>query len=91
MVFISPRRLARVSLPRPETEMNCERNPRGMARLMREDNPPAVQPRAWIQTTDSGHELEVSLHLARMKCRDRAMRPNDLWHWLHARRVLHSD
>ena len=35
---------------------------------MREDNLLAVQPRAWVQTTDSGHELEVYLNLAaRMK------------------------
>jgi transposase InsO family protein len=35
---------------------------------MREDNLLAVQPRAWVQTTDSHHECEVYLNLAaRMK------------------------
>jgi transposase InsO family protein len=39
-----------------------------VARLMSEDNLLAVQPRAWVATTDSGHELEVYMNLAaRMK------------------------
>jgi transposase InsO family protein len=43
-------------------------NHKRVARLMREDNLLAVQPRAWVQTTDSRHELEVYLNLAaRMK------------------------
>jgi putative transposase len=39
-------------------------NHKRVARLMREDNLLAVQPRAWVQTTDSGHELQVYLNLA---------------------------
>ena len=43
-------------------------NHKRVARLMREDNLLAMQPRAWVQTTDSGHELEVYMNLAaRMK------------------------
>jgi putative transposase len=43
-------------------------NHKRVARLMREDNLIAIQPRAWVQTTDSGHQLEVYLNLAaRMK------------------------
>jgi len=43
-------------------------NHKRVARLMREDNLLAVQPRAWVQTTDSNHELKVYLNLAvRMK------------------------
>jgi transposase InsO family protein len=43
-------------------------NHKRVARLMRKDNLLAVQPRAWVQTTDSDHELEVYLNLAsRMK------------------------
>jgi putative transposase len=43
-------------------------NHKRVARLMREDNLLAVQPRAWVATTNSGHELEVYLNLAvRMK------------------------
>jgi putative transposase len=43
-------------------------NHKRVARLMREDNLLAIQPRAWVQTTDSGHQLEVYLNLAaRMK------------------------
>ncbi len=41
---------------------------RPLARLMREDNLLAVQPKAFVVTTDSDHELEVYLNLAsRMK------------------------
>ena len=55
--------------------VTVELHRRGMAvnhkrvlRLMREDNLLAVQPRAWVATTNSGHELEVYLNLAiRMK------------------------
>jgi putative transposase len=39
-------------------------NHKRVARLMREDNLLAAQPRAWVQTTDSGHELTVYLNLA---------------------------
>jgi transposase InsO family protein len=39
-------------------------NHKRVARLMREDNLLAVQPRAWVQTTDSHHECEVYLNLA---------------------------
>jgi putative transposase len=43
-------------------------NHKRMARRMQEDNPRAVQPRAFVVTTDSDHELEVYLNLAkRMK------------------------
>jgi putative transposase len=43
-------------------------NHKRVARLMREDNLLAVQPRAFVHTTDSEHELEVYLNLAsRMK------------------------
>jgi transposase InsO family protein len=43
-------------------------NHKRVARLMGEDNLLAVQPRAWVATTDSGHELEVYMNLAmRMK------------------------
>ena len=39
-------------------------NHKRVARLMREDNLLAVQPRAFVVTTDSEHELEVYLNLA---------------------------
>ena len=43
-------------------------NHKRVARLMREDNLLAVQPRAFVVTTDSKHELEVYVNLAsRMK------------------------
>jgi putative transposase len=43
-------------------------NHKRVARLMREDNLLAVQPQAFVVTTDSDHELEVYLNLAsRMK------------------------
>ena len=43
-------------------------NHKRVARLMREDNLLAFQPRAWVRTTDSDHELKVYLNLAvRMK------------------------
>ena len=43
-------------------------NHKRVARLMREDNLLAVQPTAFVVTTDSDHELEVYLNLAsRMK------------------------
>ena len=43
-------------------------NHKRVARIMREDNLLAVQPRAFVVTTDSRHELEVYLNLAgRMK------------------------
>jgi transposase InsO family protein len=40
-------------------------NHKRVARLMREDNLLAVQPRAFVVTTDSEHEFEVYLNLAR--------------------------
>ena len=39
-------------------------NHKRVVRLMREDNLLAVQPRAFVVTTDSDHELEVYLNLA---------------------------
>ena len=39
-------------------------NRKRVARMMREDNLLAVQPRAFVVTTDSDHELEVYLNLA---------------------------
>jgi len=43
-------------------------NHKRVSRIMREDNLLAVQPRAFVVTTDSNHELEVYLNLAsRMK------------------------
>jgi transposase InsO family protein len=40
-------------------------NHKRVGRMMREDNLLAVQPRAFVVTTDSHHELEVYLNLAR--------------------------
>ena len=40
-------------------------NQKRVARIMREDNLLAVQPRHFVVTTDSNHELEVYLNLAR--------------------------
>ena len=40
-------------------------NHKRVARLMREDNLLAVQPRAFVVTTDAHHDLEVYLNLAR--------------------------
>jgi len=40
-------------------------NHKRVARLMREDNLLAIQPRAFVVTTDSRHEFEVYLNLAR--------------------------
>ena len=43
-------------------------NHKRVARLMREDNLLAVQPRAFVVTTNSKHQLEIHLNLAsRMK------------------------
>jgi putative transposase len=43
-------------------------NHKRVARIMREDNLLAVQPRQFVVTTDSNHDLEVYLNLAsRMK------------------------
>ena len=43
-------------------------NHKRVARLMREDNLLAMQPRAWVTTTDSRHKLAVYMNLAmRMK------------------------
>src|SRR5215472_5947894 len=51
-------------------------NHKRVARMMREDNLLAVQPRAFLVTTDSQHRLEVYLNLAaRMKLTG----PNQLW------------
>src|SRR5262249_18328273 len=40
-------------------------NRKRVARIMREDNLLAAQPKAFVVTTDSDHELEVYLNLAR--------------------------
>ena len=40
-------------------------NHKRVARLMREDNLLAVQPKAFMVTTDSDHELEVYLSIWR--------------------------
>jgi transposase InsO family protein len=40
-------------------------NHKRVARIMREDNLLSVQPRQFVVTTDSDHELEVYLNLAR--------------------------
>ena len=42
----------------------CWVNHKRVVRLMREDNLLAVQPRAFVVTTDSDHALEVALNLA---------------------------
>ena len=39
-------------------------NRKRVARLMSEDNLLAIQPRAWVATTNLGHELEVYMNLA---------------------------
>ena len=51
-------------------------NHKRVARMMREDNLLAVQPRAFVVTTDSDHELEVYLNLAK---RMKLMGINQLW------------
>jgi putative transposase len=51
-------------------------NRKRVARIMREDNLLAVQPRAFVVTTDSDHELEVYLNLAR---RLKLTGVNQLW------------
>ena len=51
-------------------------NHKRVARMMREDNLLAVQPRAFVVTTDSNHELEVYLNLAK---RMKLTGMNQLW------------
>lgn len=51
-------------------------NHKRVQRLMREDNLLAAQPRAFVVTTDSGHDLEVYLNLAR---RMKLTGINQLW------------
>jgi putative transposase len=51
-------------------------NHKRVARLMREDNLLAVQPRAFMVTTDSDHDLEIYLNLA---SRMRLTGTNQLW------------
>lgn len=51
-------------------------NHKRVARLMREDNLLALQPRQFVGTTDSNHELEVYLNLA---CRMTLTGMNQLW------------
>jgi transposase InsO family protein len=51
-------------------------NHKRVARLMREDNLLAVQPKSFVATTDSGHQLEVYLNLAR---RMKLTGINQLW------------
>ncbi len=51
-------------------------NHKRVARIMREDSPLAIQPRAFIVTADSDHKLEIFLNLAsRMKLTE----INQLW------------
>ncbi len=65
------RRVAR-ELGRAGLRVNHKR----VARLMREDNLLAIQPRAFLRTTDSDHQLEVYLNLAR---RMKLTAINQLW------------
>lgn len=51
-------------------------NHKRVARLMREDNLLAVQPKSFVTTTNSGHDLEVYLNLAR---RIKLTAINQLW------------
>jgi putative transposase len=51
-------------------------NHKRVAKLMREDNLLAVQPKAFRRTTDSAHALEVYLNLAK---RMKLTGPNQLW------------
>jgi putative transposase len=51
-------------------------NRKRVARIMREDNLLAVQPRQFVVTTDSEHELQVHLNLAR---RMKVTGINQLW------------
>src|ERR1700735_3120837 len=51
-------------------------NHKRVARLMREDNLLAVQPKSFVATTDSDHQLEVYLNLAR---RMKLTGINQLW------------
>jgi transposase InsO family protein len=51
-------------------------NHKRVARLMAEDNLLAMQPRAWVATTNSGHQLEVYMNLAR---RMKVTGINQLW------------
>jgi putative transposase len=51
-------------------------NHKRVARLMKEDNLLAVQPKSFVVTTNSEHELEVSLNLAR---RMKLTGVNQLW------------
>ena len=51
-------------------------NHKRVARIMREDNLLAVQPRSFVVTTDSAHDLEVFLNLA---CRMTLTGINQLW------------
>jgi len=59
-------------------------NHKRVARLMREDNLLAVQPKAFVVTTDSDHDLEVYLNLAsRMKLTNRREPALGSRHHLH--------
>jgi transposase InsO family protein len=51
-------------------------NHKRVARLMSQDNLLAVQPRAWVATTNSEHQLEVYMNLAR---RMKVTGINQLW------------
>jgi putative transposase len=51
-------------------------NHKRLARLMREDNLLAMQPRAFVVTTDTQHDLEVYLNLASRMTRTGV---NQLW------------
>ena len=52
-------------LPRNYVAAGLQVNRKRVQRLMQEDNLLSVQPRAFVVTTDSKHELEVYLNLAR--------------------------
>jgi putative transposase len=64
----------RYGYPRITTELHrrgMKIDHRRVARIMREDNLPAVRPRAFVVTADSDHRFEVYLNLAgRMKLTD---------------------
>ena len=53
-----------------------QRRQKDVARMMREDNLLAVQPRTFRSTTDSTHDLEVYVNLA---CRMTLTGINQLW------------
>ena len=67
----------RVSKDRRRTRrQGMQVNRKRVSRIMREDNLLAVQPRSFVVTTDSHHELEVYLNMAR---RMKLTGINQLW------------